>query len=423
MDTESLVYSEHMPGMSGGKLEIRTGEAYQANNTVGGAAPYPPQQGGGPKNEFVNHGGPAPAGESGEHEPEPPPPAADSMEQHAGYGNIGFEGATLPPPSYDDATSGPPPDRQAINSVAAITDQEARDAIIQHVSEHCCYGKGPAAEMQFTEMKTSSAFHYTLETFGEARSTKWVNKPYLGEGIAVSGPPPGPWDIQLQPPQMFASSKVEMEVPNTASVKPCYNCHARGYRRCTLCFGRGMKLCTTCGGSGMENYYENGNQYTRRCTWCIGGYSSCTFCGGTGQVMCSKCQGRGNLRWFILLTVQWTNHLDDHIVERTALPDELIRTVSGLTAFEETSPRVWPVNHFPEQEINAASNNIVSKHAGQFTAERILMQRHRVRIIPVTEVFYNYKKQQNSTFFVYSEEHKVYAPDYPAKCCWGCTVL
>lgn len=35
-----------------------------------------------------------------------------------------------------------------------------------------------------------------------------------------------------------------------------------------------------------------------------------------------------------------TNHLDDHIVERTALPDELIRTVSGLTAFEETSPRV-----------------------------------------------------------------------------------
>ncbi|CAG5136592.1 unnamed protein product, partial [Candidula unifasciata] len=65
----------------------------------------------------------------------------------------------------------------------------------------------------------------------------------------------------------------------------------------------------------------------------------CTFCGGSGQVMCSKCQGRGNLRWFIMLTVQWTNHLDDHIVERTALPDELIRTVRGQTAFEETSPR------------------------------------------------------------------------------------
>ena len=35
-----------------------------------------------------------------------------------------------------------------------------------------------------------------------------------------------------------------------------------------------------------------------------------------------------------------TNHLDDHIVERTALPDELIRQVSGQTAFEEELPMV-----------------------------------------------------------------------------------
>lgn len=35
-----------------------------------------------------------------------------------------------------------------------------------------------------------------------------------------------------------------------------------------------------------------------------------------------------------------TNHTKDHIVERTALPDQLIREVSGQVAFEEQQPRV-----------------------------------------------------------------------------------
>lgn len=50
------------------------------------------------------------------------------------------------------------------------------------------------------------------------------------------------------------------------------------------------------------------------------------------------------------------------------------------------------------------------------------LQRHRVRIVPVTQVMYTYKSQQNA-FFVYGFEHKVYAPDYPDQCCWGCTLL
>jgi len=128
------------------------------------------------------------------------------------------------------------------------------------------------------------------------------------------------------------------------------------------------------------------------------------------------------LRWFIQLTITWTNHKQDHVVEKTALPDELIKTVSGQMAFTETQPRVWPINHFPDQEINSASNALVSSHGTKFPSERILMQRHQVRIVPVTEVDYVYKERQSS-FFVYGFEHKVFAPDYPAKCCCGCSVL
>ena len=68
------------------------------------------------------------------------------------------------------------------------------------------------------------------------------------------------------------------------------------------------------------------------------------------------------------------NHFEDHIVERTALPSELIRDVQGQLAFEEEHPRVWPINHFPDQQINSASNSLVQKHNTAFPTERILKQ-------------------------------------------------
>ncbi|XP_070182963.1 protein SSUH2 homolog, partial [Littorina saxatilis] len=117
------------------------------------------------------------------------------------------------------------------------------------------------------------------------------------------------------------------------------------------------------------------------------------------------------------------NHEKDHIVERTELPDHLIRGVTGQVAFEEDAARVWPINHFPDQEVNNASKAIISEHSRAFPTERILGQRHRVRIVPVTQAFYSWKDQDNASFFVYGFEHKVYAPDYPQQCCCGCVIL
>ncbi|XP_059150493.1 protein SSUH2 homolog isoform X2 [Physella acuta] len=381
---------------------------------------YPPQQGappgGAPPMKDIPHDAIA---DPNEDQMASAPPA-ELMESLPGYSNVGYQGAMLPPPTYQEAVQ-EPQDRQLIRSNHAVTEEQAREALLQFVAEHCCYGKKPAQMMRINELQSSSALHYTLETFGEGRSTKWTCKPYMGEGLVVTGPPPGPWDIQAQPPQMFQTSKVKVEVPNTASIKPCHRCGARGYKYCYSCMGVGRKMCVFCGGSGRRSYYENGEHRHGHCHSCVGGWSTCFVCSGSGQLVCRTCQGRANLRWFIQLTIKWTNHLDDHIIERTSLPDELIRTVSGQVAFEETSPRVWPVNHFPEQEINAASNTLVSRHGSSFGGERILMQRHRVRVIPVTQVSYSYKDKADS-YFVYGFEHKVYAPDYPAKCCC-CSVL
>jgi hypothetical protein len=35
---------------------------------------------------------------------------------------------------------------------------------------------------------------------------------------------------------------------------------------------------------------------------------------------------------------------------------------------------VWPINHFPDQEVNNASNALVMEHSRAFPTERILMQ-------------------------------------------------
>jgi len=146
------------------------------------------------------------------------------------------------------------------------------------------------------------------------------------------------------------------------------------------------------------------------------------MCNGHGHIRCKLCAGGGQLKWFIQLTVVWTNHLDDYILERTAMPDEKIRTASGETAFEEEQLWVFPVNHCPEPSVNRASADLIAKHRTQFSNERILFQRHRIRVVPVTEVSALWKEKA-FTFFVYGLDRQVYTPNYPQSCCCGCLLL
>ena len=66
----------------------------------------------------------------------------------------------------------------------------------------------------------------------------------------------------------------------------------------------------------------------------------CGRCGGRGSVECEVCFTRGQLKRYLKLTVTWTNHKDDEVVERTSLPDELIKTAQGVTAVQDQQPIV-----------------------------------------------------------------------------------
>ena len=97
---------------------------------------------------------------------------------------------------------------------------------------------------------------------------------------------------------------------------------------------------------------------------------------------------------------------------------------SGQVAYEEEGWRVCPVDSFEDEVVRMASAQLVASHASKFPEEKILRQRHQVRVVPVTKVNYEWKGKARS-FFVYGYENKVHLPNnsYPQAYCWGCSVM
>jgi len=94
-----------------------------------------------------------------------------------------------------------------------------------------------------------------------------------------------------------------------------------------------------------------------------------------------------------------------------------------------------------EQIITDASHNLVNRHGNAFADQKIVAQRHQVRVVPVTHVQYEWKGKQHS-FYVYGYENRqgakrtfvktcykttfpsrVHLSKYPQRCCWGCTIV
>jgi len=74
------------------------------------------------------------------------------------------------------------------------------------------------------------------------------------------------------------------------------------------------------------------------------------------------------------LTVTWKIHRADRVVERTAVPESLIRAVPGRVAFEEERAVIWPINFFPDEAVNHASRELLEEHRTRFTNEKTMIQ-------------------------------------------------
>jgi len=152
-------------------------------------------------------------------------PSDPSFEIVAGYESAaGLDAVPAgPPPPYLPSNQPQVRPDEHFDSSAQITHSEACDALMEFVSQHCCYGKGAAKEMEIKDMKHSSAYHYKLESFTETRAFSWCQEPYTGQVIdgPMNGRAPGAWEMQVEQPAPFAPTTLYQEIPHTASIHGC----------------------------------------------------------------------------------------------------------------------------------------------------------------------------------------------------------
>ncbi|RXN38253.1 SSUH2 -like protein [Labeo rohita] len=328
----------------------------------------------------------------------PSAPPANMFDTFPGYeGTVaGGGGGYLPPPMPAPM---PVPERAPSSPdwhIPSISEDQAREAFSTYVSSKCCYGSAPVREGVITSMESFNTYRYRLETFLESRSTEWSQEPYAGQAVdAGVQPAPGPWLIAAQTPAFFQEHKQTIKVPYTSSVKkPCWVCNGSGYRhsddRCTHCNGRGRENCSSCSGNG--------------------------FC------QCDTCRGKRQLLVFINLTVKWSTEKDDFIAQDSSgLRVENLGKVSGKELYKDAQYMVYPLRGFPDVAVAQASERLVGDHQVKYAqTSRILQQRQTIELIPITKVNYMWKGK-SYVYYVFGNEFKVNADDYPDTCC--CSVM
>jgi hypothetical protein len=390
-----------------------------------------------------------------------PPAYPQTPSTFAGYQNIGF--VPVYPNTNETVQFDPAAPRANFQNVPHLSEDEAREALAKYVQKHCCYGTGPVKNLQFQNLESTNVYRYILQSYTESRTTSYVSTPYQGQVITNTGvPPPQPWDIPVPPSVLFNNEVRNVEIPNTAHVENCTTCNGVGTKMCWHCSGRGTKQCFVCSGSGRtmrmvtdsphhehhnhhdhhhdphgghhthDHHHHHGGAHheSQPCGHCIGtGFVICETCQRTGRVTCNTCRGSGKLKWFLQLTVTFTNNVDDFLKntssytppngkEAERIPDDMIRDCLAQNTFSEQNVRVFPISHHDDADVNRASERLINDHNAKFATVRLIAQRQDVNIIPVTVCNYTYKNKPH-TFHVYGLDHQVYAPSYPNKflCC------
>lgn len=196
-------------------------------------------------------------------------------------------------------------------------------------------------------------------------------------------------------------------------MRTCHGCVGWGYVRCKQCWGRGRSTCSWCHGSGRKT---NSRGERSRCSSCHGsGMSRCSWCSGTGRVQCKICRAAGQLKCYLQLTVNWLVHKDEHVVDKTGLKVKAIKKATGHIAVDERQPRLQYLAAFPDSDVSDASRSLIDLHLTSHQMERILEQRHSVKVVPVSVNTYTCGPK-SGIFHVYGLDMQVKFENYPSKC-------
>ncbi|XP_077324084.1 protein SSUH2 homolog isoform X1 [Lithobates pipiens] len=305
-----------------------------------------------------------------------------------------------------------------------ITEDLAREAILQYLSAKCCCHPPRSEELVINRLTKMPLYRYRLESFTESRQQEKTSKPYTGQKLdkANRGAPPELWNIGVQTPKMFQDSSERIPLPCSSELKVCHKCQGRGRCKCARCGGSGQFRCGCSGGSRQRSR-------NKRCHGCSGsGRRRCSKCSGRGRKACPVCRGEGRLVQSQQLSVTWRTLHSEYIcnprIPENKVPTSLLRKVTGEVVVKDSDVTVSPFHGFPESsEVLMASQKLIREHSEMCgPSNHILRQEQTVELIPVTHVQYEYRGRSLSSH-VYGRERRVYAKHHTPSLSCGCAVM
>lgn len=75
-----------------------------------------------------------------------------------------------------------------------------------------------------------------------------------------------------------------------------------------------------------------------------------------------------------------------------------------------------PINYIQNETITEASERLINSEKILLKSFKTLMQRHHVRLIPITKVYFTHGTKSN-VYYIYGKEMKIYAPNFPKSTC------
>jgi hypothetical protein len=127
------------------------------------------------------------------------------------------------------------------------------------------------------------------------------------------------------------------------------------------------------------------------------------------------------------LKIFWNTFRNDCFINdipTSIFPNKLIEKGGGEIVLKEHSKTVHPVTNFPDVALKTATEDLNDEHRFQHEneCEKILEQRHQIKVMPIAMIDWEYKKKSGK-FYVYGNERRVYFPKYPGNYLRYCSLL
>ena len=173
--------------------------------------------------------------------------------------------------------------------------------------------------------------------------------------------------VQVEPKpnhdHLFEDQVFALEIPNTAKIKACKDCHRLKNRRA-----------------------------------------------------CQSCEGTGHFRMYRRLLVTWSTMSDFFIIDKSGLPLNKITKARGHELFNITSPKVEPIESIENVDLLMidSMNNLINKH-DDVRDKKIYQQRHLLKSVQITKVTFS-KSHRVSHFFIYGLKSRIYYEESRFRC-------